>query len=405
MKDNYYFDNAATTWPKPEAVYRFMDDFSRNNAVNPGRAGYALGVESQMMVEQTRRLLAGFFNFQGPHSRVVFSHNGTDSMNQLFFGALNEGDHVITTLAEHNCVLRPLNHLARDNNVSTTYLDVDSAGYIDLNQLEEAITPATKMIVINHGSNVIGTVQDVKAIGEIAHRRNILFAIDSAQTAGVLPIDMQSDHIDVLVFTGHKGLFGPMGSGGMVVGEEVELSPIRVGGTGVNSNSEFHPQEYPHALEAGTLGVPGIAGLNAAQHWFAQLGKQMLGDTTATHREYCVAAMAEIHSKENKMIERIIDALLRFDKFKVLGPVNTDKPRVATTSFTVDGMSSTAIGDILDADHHICVRTGLHCAPRIHGELNTVKSEGAVRIAPGYFTEDEDIDHLISALTAINDSL
>lgn len=403
MKDNYYFDNAATTWPKPEAVYRFMDEFSRNNAFNPGRSGYALSVESELMVDQTRRLLAEFFNFQGSHNRVVFSQNSTDSVNQLLFGVLQDGDHVITTVAEHNAVVRPLNHLARDQNITTTYLDIDKFGFIDLDQLEQSILPNTKMIVINHGSNVIGTVQDLSSIGDIARRRDVIFAIDSAQTAGVLPIDMHNDNIDVLVFTGHKGLFGPMGVGGMIVSEHVDVSPMRMGGTGINSVDQFQPTEFPHSLEAGTISLLGVAGLNAAQHWFAELGSQILGEDNRTHRELCVSALSAIHTKEKKQIQRIIESLLGLERFSVLGPTDPNASRVSTTSFTSEGISVSAIGEMLDADYHICVRAGLHCAPLIHDKLDTVKSGGAIRIAPGYFTSDDDVEHLISALKLIHE--
>jgi len=407
MKDNYYFDNAATSWPKPEAVYRAMDDCSRRFAVNPGRAGHSLGVEAQMMLQQTRHMLAQFFNFAGPSDRVVFSPNATDSLNQLFFGLLQSGDHVITTESEHNSVLRPLNHLVRDHGVTVTHVAVDQHGLIDVNLVAAAVTPATRLLVVNHASNVTGVVQDLSALGDIARSKAIVFAIDSAQTAGVLPIDMSADAIDVLVFTGHKGLFGPMGTGGMVVDERINLVPLRMGGTGTNSIDAFQPDDYPHRLEAGTLAVPGIAGLHAAQLWFRSLGQQH-GAQSDDHHSTCMAALQHIHATELEHINTIGTALSGMDKVSILGAgfaLPHNRLRVATLSFVVDGLDPAAVGDMLDADNHICVRAGLHCAPLMHRALAAdaaAAKTGAIRVSPGYFTLAEDVDHLIRAVAAIS---
>jgi len=403
MKDNYYFDNAATTWPKPEPVYLAMDDCSRRFAVNPGRASHTLAVEAQMLIQQTRGMLKAFFNFSGPAERVVFSLNATDSLNQLLFGLIRTGDHVISTNAEHNSVLRPLNHLQRDQGVDVTMLGVDNAGQIDLEQLTQSITPSTRLIVVNHGSNVTGTVQDLGAIADVARAHDVVFAVDTAQTAGVLPIDMTAMGIDVLIFTGHKGLFGTMGTGGMLVAEGVELVPSRVGGTGVDSIDSFQPEDYPHRLEAGTLAVPGIAGLHAAQSWFSELGTSDPA-VSQDHRTACVAAMQKIHALEIEHLQRIESTLSQLDRVTVLGSPDHTHARVATTSFVVEGLQSSTIGDMLDADFHICVRTGLHCAPLMHRDINPTENgakTGAVRIAPGFFTESSDVDHLLSALTDI----
>lgn len=402
VKENYYFDNAATTWPKPEPVYQFMDSFFRSHGVNPGRSGHTLAVEAEQMIFSTRRLLAEFFGFTGDVNRVVFTQNATDSLNMALRGVLQSGDHVISSRLEHNAVLRTVNHLQRDSNVTVTLLDPDANGYTQLDAVENSITSKTKAIVLNHASNVIGTVQNVKAVAELARRHNVLLIIDSAQTAGVVDIDMGWG-IDILTFTGHKGLYGPMGVGGMIVGEDIEVAPSRVGGTGVDSISPFQPDVYPHRLEAGTLSLPGVAGLNAAQKWFAMLGDEWGDDqgvAGGSHREKCLFAMEHIHHVEMQHTQRIWQHLQQFDKAHTMGRIE-DGEHIAVVSFTVDGMSAQQMAEMLDADYHICVRAGLHCAPQIHQVFETVECGGAIRISPGYFTESEDVDHLLQALTEL----
>ena len=249
MKEYYYLDNASTTWPKPEPVYRFMDAFFRSHGVNPGRAGHTLAIEAEQMIFETRRLLAQFFGFRGDPNRVVFTQNVTDSLNIALFGLVDEGDHVVTTRVEHNSVLRPLYHLERDHGVRVTRVGSDAEGYVDPGAIRDALGARTRVVVVNHGSNVLGSVQDLAAIGAVARDAGAAFVVDTAQSAGVLPIDMDALGIDVLCFTGHKGLLGPMGIGGMVVADGVEIRHVRVGGTGVDSISEFQPEPYPHRLE------------------------------------------------------------------------------------------------------------------------------------------------------------
>ncbi len=390
MKDNYYFDNAATTWPKPETVYQFMDSFFRSHGVNPGRSGHTLAVEAEQMIVETRRLLAQFFNHQGDPSRVVFTQNATDSLNMALQGLLREGDHVITTQLEHNAVLRTCSHLQRDRGLSVTLVAPNDTGCISCESLEAAIKKNTRAIVINHASNVTGAVQDIEAIAALAKAHQLIFIVDSAQTAGVLPVDM-SCGIDVLTFTGHKGLFGPMGIGGMVVGESVELMPTRFGGTGVDSASVYQPDEYPHRLESGTVSIPGIAGLNAAQKWIAGLSP------ADDHWTACKNAVNTIHAAEMRHSERIWQHLQGKAGVTLLGSL-ADGPHVATLSFTVAGMPAQQLAEMMDADYHICVRAGLHCAPQAHKAYDTDTGGGAVRLSPGYFTEPEDVDHLLTAV-------
>jgi cysteine desulfurase family protein len=379
-----------------------MDQFFRNYGVNPGRAGHELAVEAEMMIEETRRLLAAFFDYGGDPHRVVFTLNATDSLNIALFGLLESGDHVVTTRLEHNSVLRPLAHLKRDHGVDVTHVARDPQGYVDPDDIRSAITAKTRMIVINHASNVLGSVQDLEAIGQISRQAGTLLVVDTCQSAGVLPIRMDAWGIDVVTFTGHKSLFGPMGIGGMIVREGLDVRPGRVGGTGVDSIDPYQPEIYPYHLEAGTVALPGIAGLNAAQKWFAALGREQAGDTdgTLSHTEACNAALGYIFDLERRHVERLASAFRDIDGIKVYGPAG-NRPRVATLSINVGDLPADQTGAMLDADYHVCVRTGLHCAPLVHEDEKTVGQNGAVRLSPGYFTDDDDIEQAITAVTEI----
>ena len=401
MKEHYYLDNASTTWPKPEPVYRFMDAFFRSHGVNPGRSGHTLAIEAEQMIFETRRLLAQFFGFRGDPNRVVFTGNVTDSLNIALFGLIGEGDHVVTTRVEHNSVLRPLYHLERDCGVQVTRVGADAEGYVDPDAVRDALRPRTRVVVVNHGSNVIGSVQDLAAIGAVAREAGAVFVVDTAQSAGVLPIDMDALGIGVLCFTGHKGLLGPMGIGGMIVADGVEIRHGRVGGTGVDSISMFQPDAYPHRLEAGTGSIPGIAGLNAAQKWLADLGRTRPGATSEDdHATACGHALAHIESVEVGHLRRIRSALDAMDGITVYGP-RGNRPQVATLAFNIEGLPAPQVGEMLDADHHVCVRAGLHCAPLVHEDQGTAEILGAVRIAPGFFTDEEDLEQALGAIAEL----
>ncbi|MFK8076241.1 MAG: aminotransferase class V-fold PLP-dependent enzyme [Granulosicoccus sp.] len=406
MKENAYFDNAATTWPKPESVYEFMDSFFRSHGVNPGRSGSLLAVEAEQMITKARSMLAQFFNFSGPSNRVVFTLNGTDALNQAIAGLVKPGDHMITTRLEHNAVLRTANHFERDYGVEVSRVSPDEAGYINPVEIASNITNQTRAIVINHASNVIGTVQPLQQIADVAKAANIPLIVDAAQTAGVLPIDMDTLGISVLTFPGHKGLFGPMGIGGMIVSESVDLTPYRFGGTGVDSLSTYQPDAYPYRLEAGTVSLPGIAGLHAAQLWFRDLGMRCATllnidkPESLSHGELCRYAMRHIHETELSHIKRIEAALSGYEKVTVLGDA-VDEARVATLSFIVEDIPTTQVADQLDADHQICARAGLQCAPLVHVDAGTVDSGGTIRLSPGFFTDEEDMQQLLHALNEI----
>jgi len=400
MKDNYYFDNAATTWPKPESVYRFMDSFFRSHGVNPGRSGHLLAVEAEQLIFATRSMLAQFFGFTGDPNRVVFTQNATDSLNMALLGLLNAGDHVIISELDHNAVKRPINHLCRDGGVDVTVLEPDAVGLLSAESLENAIMNNTRAVVLNHASNVIGIVQDIDAFAAVTKAYKIPLIVDSAQTAGVIDVDMRCG-IDVLTFPGHKGLFGPMGIGGLIVAEGVDIKPSRFGGTGVDSISEFQPLTYPHRLESGTVSIPGIAGLHAAQLWFAETGKGLLNTDTGDHSHWCQLAREKIHKTEMAHIEKIVRHLQGFDRVRLVGQRDSTQSYVATLSFTVDNMPTQQLADMLDADYHICARAGLHCAPAIHKAIGTAYEGGALRVSPGYFTEDEDVAHLLLAISEL----
>lgn len=399
MKDNVYFDNAATTWPKPEAVYRFMDSFFRSHGVNPGRSGSLLAVEAEQMITKTRSMLAQFFGFSGPSGRVVFTLNGTDALNVAIGGLVGTDDHMIITRVEHNAVLRTASHLERDRGVHVTRIAPDPAGYIPVDAVRDALTPATRLIVLNHASNVTGTVQPLEAIAQIARDAKVALVVDAAQTAGVVPVNMDELGIAVLTFPGHKGMFGPMGVGGMIVGQNVELAPQRFGGTGVDSLSTYQPEAYPYRLEAGTVSVPGIAGLHAAQIWFRELGVRLASDgkEESSETDQLRLAQEHIHATEMAHVKRIEAKLLEYPHVRIVGKPRDDA-RVATLSFTVDGVRTERIADQLDADHQVCARAGLQCAPLVHVDAGTVDAGGAVRLSPGFFTDEQDMQQLLSAL-------
>ncbi len=401
MREHYYLDNAATSWPKPETVYTSMDAFFRQYGVNPGRAGHDLAVEAERMIVETRRLLAAFFGFTGDSQRVVFTQNATDSLNIAIYGLAAAGGHLISTRLEHNSVLRPLYHLERDQGIAVTRVARDAFGYIDPEDIRRALRPDTRAVVVNHASNVLGSVQDIAAIGAITREAGVPLVVDTCQSAGVLSIDMQALGIDILTFTGHKGLFGPMGIGGMIVREGLDLPPARVGGTGVDSISRFQPDEYPFHLEAGTVNIPGIAGLNAAQKWFAKLGREQLDDAgEVDHAQACVAALQHIDAREREHIATLESAFRDMPGVTVYGPGNNGA-RVATLSVNVDALPADQVGAMLDADYHVCVRPGLHCAPLVHEDEGTVAQKGTVRLAPGYFSDEEDLQQAIEGIRDI----
>ena len=269
MQDIIYLDNAATSFPKPDAVHDAVRDFYRDNGVNPGRTGCDLAVKAEQMIHNTRKRLSAFFNaslveagqLKDPN-RLVFTMNATMSLNLIINGMIGPGDHVVTTMVEHNSVIRPVNHKVREG-AEATYVVPDGEGYLDPEDIRKAIRKNTKLVIVNHASNVTGVVQDLKAIGRVCKQEGVPFAVDTAQSAGVLPIDMAECNISFLSFTGHKGFLAPTGTGGICVADDAEIKGTIYGGTGVRSAVPYHLEEYPYRLEAGTQNLAGIAGLSA----------------------------------------------------------------------------------------------------------------------------------------------
>jgi cysteine desulfurase/selenocysteine lyase len=379
-----YLDNAATSWPKPESVYQFMVDFYRQCGVNPGRSGFDKAIEAGNIVEDLRTRLTTFFGGDGATpERLCFSYNATDALNLIIQGLLSPGDHVVTTNLEHNSVIRPINHLVRDHGVRVTWVPFDKNGFVDPDDIKRAIEPGTRLVIVNHGSNVIGTIQPVAAIGRICRERGVPFAIDASQTAGMVPIDMQAMNVDVLAFTGHKSLMGSTGIGGLCVRRHLDIRPTRSGGTGVRSAHPYHLEEYPYRMEFGTPNMVGIASLWAAQDWITEQG-----------------GPAAIHAREMALARKLVDGLKRIDGVTV-HCCDSLENHVATVSVNVDELDAGNTGIMLDVDHNIATRTGLHCAPKVHEQLGTMARHGSVRFAIGPFNTEAHIDHAIGAMIEI----
>lgn len=378
-----YLDNAATAWPKPESVYRYMDEFYRSHGVNPGRSGYDLSIEAGTLLENLRKRMTKFFGGdEDAPERLVFGYNVTDAMNLAIPGLLSPGDHVITTNLEHNSVIRPVNHMVRDNGCEATYIPFDEHGFIDPQEIERAIRPNTKLVIVNHGSNVIGTVQPLKEIGCVCREHNLLFLVDTAQTAGAIPLNMKDMNIDVLGFTGHKALMGSMGIGGLCVRKHVEIKQFRSGGTGVKSAVPFHLEEYPWRMEYGTPNMVGIASLWAGQDWLDEHGVE------------------KVHAQEMVLTRKLVDAFRQIEGIKIYCCDRLDN-HLSTVLVNVEGMDPGDVGIMLDVDHNIATRTGLHCAPLVHQQLGIVESHGGVRFSIGAFNTEADVDAAIQAMTAI----
>jgi cysteine desulfurase / selenocysteine lyase len=379
--DLIYLDNAATSFPKPEETYVFMDRFYRTHGVNPGRSGFDLCMETGQMVDDTRKQLSRFFNGTD-HNRLVFSYNSTDALNLALFGLLQEGDHAVTTTVEHNAVLRPLYHLATNGGVEVDHVAFDSKGFVDPAAVAAKFRKNTKVVAVNHASNVIGTVQPVGEIGRLCAERGIHLVVDASQTAGKIPIDVQAMNIDVLCFTGHKSLMGPTGIGGMYVREGVQIRHTRAGGTGVRSAQRPHLDEYPWRMEYGTPNVVGIAGLHAGVRWIEKQG------------------LHAIEAHEMALMQRLVAGLRGLPGVTMYCQDDL-KDHIAVMIFNIAGLEAGDTGTILDVDHNIACRTGLHCAPMVHEQVGTDKLHGAVRFGVGPFNTEGHVEAAIAAVTEI----
>jgi cysteine desulfurase family protein len=335
-----YLDNAATSFPKPEAVYQALDRFARQDLANPGRAGHKMALAAERALDDARHLLNQFFHGEAPE-RFIFTMNCTDALNMALKGTLADGDHVITTDLEHNSVSRPLRALELAGRITLTRVRADGGGTINPDDIRQAIQPKTRLIAMTHASNVLGTVQPVAEIGRLAREHDLLFLVDAAQTAGVLPIDLRALHIDLLALPGHKSLLGPTGTGALYVGPRSPVKAWREGGTGGDSSSETQPREFPYFLEGGTPNVLGVAGLAAGVRYIMEQGVEA------------------IHAHEVELTERLWRRLEEIGGYRVFG--HRDHPRrVGTLSFCSEALPAAEIGGILDQAFDTAVRPGLH---------------------------------------------
>jgi len=381
MQELVYLDNAATAFPKPQCVHEYMYEFYRSHGVNPGRSGYDLCLETEEVILSARKALTAFFGGTDP-ARLTFSYNASDSLNMIVQGMLGKGDHAITTNVEHNSVLRPLNHLQREGLIEITRVPFDDRGIVDPGEIERAIRGNTRLVVVNHGSNVIGTVQPIGEIGAICRKKGVYFAVDASQTAGVQRIDVREMSIDLLAFTGHKSLMGPTGIGGSYVGEEVPIRGTRAGGTGVRSAYPFHLEEFPYRLEVGTPNTIGVAGLSAGLKWIQEQG------------------MEQIHRREMRLWVRFKEGLEKIPGV-VTYCAQSAENHIAVLSFNIQGMDAADVGTMLDVDYNIACRTGLQCAPLVHEQLGTDKIKGTVRVSVGPFNTEAHIDQALEGVAEI----
>ena len=377
-----YLDNAATSWPKPPQVKEAMNRFMEEVGANPGRSGHLLSIEAARILYEARESLAALFHVRDS-SRIVFTLNATESINLALRGLLKPGDHVITSSMEHNSVMRPLRDLEK-RGIELSLIPCSREGMMDPREVERRVKPDTKMVILNHASNVTGTLLPANEVGSIAKKYDLLFLVDAAQTAGAYPIDMEEDGIDLLAFTGHKSLYGPQGTGGLVIGERVnekEMVPLKQGGTGSRSEFEEQPDFLPDRFESGTPNGVGIAGLLAGVRFVLEKGVE------------------QIHQQESRLMDRLIEGLKEIPQLKFYGPENR-KDRMATLSFNLEQLSSSEIALRLEKEFGILCRPGLHCAPAAHRTIGTFP-EGTVRFSLSLFSTEEEIETAIQAVSSI----
>lgn len=369
-----YLDNPATSMRKPACVISAMARNTQNFSVNAGRGGHSYSIKGAGAIAETQEALAEFFGIKNPE-RIAFTQNATYALNMGITGFLTRRDHVIITSMEHNSVLRPVHRLC-----SYTMVEANSQGEIDPRQIERAIRRNTKMVITTHASNVCGTIMPVYEIGAICKRYGLVYMLDSAQTAGIIPIDVEKMGVSMLAFSGHKGLMGPLGTGGLYVSESVHLSPIIVGGTGTQSKSKFQPENMPDMLHSGTLNTPAIMTLKTAVKYINSVG------------------INNIEEKERNLAEYLISGLKNIQDVTVYGKENGN--RNGTVAFNIGNMASGDVADMLDRDFGIAVRGGYHCAYTAHQSLGSEKT-GAVRAGFGVFDTKKEADSLLFAVNKI----
>ncbi len=377
-----YLDNAATSWPKPEVMLTAMEHFTREVGANPGRSAHRLASKAEQIRFEAREALATLFNIRNP-LRVIFTPNATHALNLVFQGLLKPGDHVVTTSMEHNSVMRPLNALG-EKDITVSFLPCNRDGTIQVAGIKKKLRSETRLVVVNHASNVCGTIQPLQEIAREVKASNALFLVDAAQTAGTVAIDMGAEGIDLLVFSGHKGLLGPTGTGGLVIGEQVDarkLRPFTFGGTGSLSQETRQPETLPDKYESGTGNIIGIAGLGASVRWILQKG------------------VANIRVHELKLTRHLLQGLTNMANTTVYGTGDANR-QTATISFNIKGKSPSAIGLLLDEEFEIMCRVGLHCAPAAHRTLKTFP-DGTIRFSLGIFNKKLEVEKTLKAVSQL----
>ncbi len=374
-----YLDNAATSFPKPEAVHEAVVAAMRDIGASPGRGGYGQALAASRLLMTVRESLAALINAPDP-ARLIFTHNATAALNQAVFGVLSPGDHVVTSAMEHNSLLRPL-RLLEKSGVTISMIPADSQGLLDPQAIRQAIRSNTRMIAISHVSNVTGGIQPVAAIADLAKAAGCLLLLDAAQSVGVIPLDMQETGVDLLAAPGHKGLMGPQGTGFLALAPGVMIKPLLAGGTGSSSDQDLQPDDFPEGFEAGTHNLPGIAGLGAAVAFVKETG------------------VARIGRHEHDLAQYLREKLAQLPGLHLYGPVDPLQ-RTGVLSLTIEGMDPSELAFFLDKSYGIAVRSGLHCAPHAHRTIGTYPA-GTLRVSPGWFSTMQEMDYLYEALTAI----
>ena len=372
-----YLDNAATTRQKPQCVVDAVVN-AMCTMGNASRGAHAGALEASRAIYMTRYKLAKLFGCARP-DHVIFTSNSTEALNIAIGGIFNPGDHVITTVMEHNSVLRPLYRLEQSGTIQLSFVNTDELGRPRMEEFSSLIRPNTRAIVCTHASNLTGEIVDLQEVGKIAKAHNLLLIVDASQTAGCVKIDMEQMNIDVLCFTGHKGLYGPQGTGGLCIREGVEIRPLKVGGSGIHSYSKEQPAEYPTRLESGTLNSHGLMGLSAALDFLEETG---------------IEAIAR---KEHQLMMRFYEGVASIPGIKIYGDFAPDHPRTAVVTLNLGDYDSSAVADELSECYDIATRAGAHCAPLMHRALGTVE-QGAVRFSFSWFTTEEEVDAAITAM-------
>jgi cysteine desulfurase / selenocysteine lyase len=375
-----YLDNAATSWPKPESVYRAVDSYLRELGAPAGRSAYADGLATDALVEQARRSVARLLSAPEPN-RVIFTSGGTEGLNLAIRGLLRAGDRAITTVAEHNSVLRPLRALEDAGIISVTQIGCSSTGFVDLDKLKTALKRSTRLVAITHASNVTGAIQPIREVARLAHDAGAIVLVDAAQSAGHIPIDVVADEIDLLAAPGHKGLLGPLGTGALFIrpGLESEIESLKQGGTGTSSDRDRQPDAMPHKFESGSPNVPGIIGLGEGVRYILD------------------QSVAELRQHSNELGNALMTQLGDVPSVQLYGPADT-LARVGLASVVVQGYDPQEVAATLDAAKRIQVRAGFHCAAAMHASLGTASLGGTVRLSWGPYNTVDDIAIAVAAL-------